>query len=328
MRTSLRSARGIRATRITAIAFASVSLLFTSACLDEDPPGTPVASPTAAAPGGQATAAPGGNAAGAPDSGRAVVRTVGKTGWFEGFEITVDKATVVPDEYGGGQVLIDITYKNTTNENLTLSNNSHLQVGKEVDGGAGFDNPTVPGNGSASGSVRTPVQALKDAEHLLDTITVVYGESTDNQTKIPLAASAKVESVQPRTLPVTGTLVQDQTTVQVTGATLHPSYAVGERGKDELALRVKFVGGPGIAAGGTNIYYQYFSLRTPGGETLVADFRGTINELLSSNQTIDKADNYAIFVVPSPANGSYTVSYNAAGEEGAAGAPTFTFTVS
>ncbi|MBH0777257.1 hypothetical protein [Nocardia bovistercoris] len=324
MRTSSRSARGHRAGRIVAAALASASLLLTSACLEEDTSGSPATTSVIAAPQGGAGGEQGG-AGGEQGVRGAVVRTVGKTGWFEGFEITVDKATVTPDEYGGGKVVIDITYKNTTAQNLTLSNNSHLETGKEVDGGASFDNPAVPGKGSATGRVTTPVQKLKDADHLLDTITVVYGESTDNQTKIPLANSGKVESVQPKTLPITGTLVQDQTTVQVTAATLNPSYTKNERGKDELSLRVKFVGGAGIPAGGTNIYYQYFSLRTPDGQTLVADFRGTINELLSRNQTIDKPDNYVVFVVPSPAAGTYVLSYD--NSNGVTTAPTFTFTV-
>ncbi|WP_054813454.1 hypothetical protein [Nocardia arizonensis] len=320
MRTTLRSARGYRAARVAAIALASASLLLISACQDDDT-GVPSTTSVVAAPQGNA---PGG-ASGGEGTGRSVIRTVGKTGWYEGFDITVDKATVVPDEYGGGKILIDITYKNTTGASLMPSNNSHLEVGKEVDGGAGFDSPTVPGKSSATGKVTTSVQSLKDADHLLDTMTVVYGETSDNQTRIPLAAAARVESVQPRSLPINGTLTQDQTTVRITAGSLNPSYTKNERGKDELKLHVAFVGGSGVPDGGTNIYYQYFSVRTPDGQTLVADFRGTINELLHKNETIDKADNFVVFVVPSPTKGTYVVSYDST--NGAGNAPTFSFTV-
>lgn len=265
---------------------------------------------------------------GSPESknGQATVRTVGKTGWYEGFEITVDKATVVPDEFGGAKVLIDITYKNTTTDNKTLGTVPTLQVGKEIDAGAGFDNPAVPGKGSATGNVTTTVQKLSDPAHLLDTLTVIYGEAADNQTKIPLKAGAQVESVAPKTLAVTGKLVQDETTVDITGGTLTPSYTQNENGKMDLALRIKLVGGSGISAGGLNVFYDYFTVKTPDGQSLPADIRGPINELLNRNETIDNAKNYVVFVVPTPATGTYVVTYDANKGEGSA--PTFSFTVS
>lgn len=293
------------------------SALLLSACQGED--GTPVAAPSATATG--VAAASGGT------SEQSTVRTVGKTGWYDGFDITVDKATVVPDEYGGARVRIDITYKNTTPDHRTLSSTPSLLVGEEVDGGAIFDSPTVPGNGSATGTATTPVASAKDAEHLLDTMTVVYGQGADNQTRIPLAAAGKVDSVQPKAVKVTGTLVQDQTTIQVIGGRISPSYTKNENGRSDLALRIKLIGGPGIAAGGTNIYYDYFTIRTPDGQTVPADIRGPINELLNATETIDNPKNYVIFVVPSPGTGPYTVTYNAQRQEGAATAPTLSFTI-
>lgn len=308
--------RARRAAAVTALLGATV--LAAAACNDEDGTATPVS-------GAPATSV---TATGAPGSAaQATVRTVGKTGWFEGFEITVDKATVAPDAYGGAKVLIDITYKNTTLDNKTMSNNTSLLVGSEVDGGASWDNPTVPGNGSAKGTVTTPVKSAKEAERLLDTMTVVYGQAADNQTKIPLAAAGQVESVAPKTLPVTGTLVQDQTTIEVTGGKLAPSYARNEHGKYELALRIRISGGPGIAAGGTNIFTEYFSVRTPDGQTVVADDRGQINELLDAGKTIDNPKNYVVFVVPAPATGEYVLSYSNQKAEAATTAPTLAFTV-
>ncbi|WP_281874832.1 hypothetical protein [Nocardia sputorum] len=306
-----------RAVTVAGATLVVASALLLSACQGED--GTPVAVPSATATG--VAAAPGGT------SGQSTVRTVGKTGWYDGFDITVDKATVVPDEYGGAKVRIDITYKNTTPDHRTLSSTPSLLVGKEVDGGAIFDSPTVPGNGSATGTATTPVASAKDAEHLLDTMTVVYGQGADNQTRIPLAAAGEVDSVQPKAVKVTGTVVQDQTTIQVTGGRISPSYTKNENGKSDLALRIKLIGGPGIAAGGTNIYYDYFTIRTPDGQTVPADIRGPINELLNANETIDNPKNYVIFVVPSPGTGPYTVTYNAQRQEGAATAPTLSFTI-
>ncbi|WP_157106539.1 hypothetical protein [Nocardia arthritidis] len=306
-----------RAVIVAGAALVVVSAMLLSACEDKD--GTPVA--VSSTPTSVVAVRPG------ADSGQSTVRTVGKTGWYDGFDITVDKATVVPDEYGGAKLRIDITYKNTTLDDHTLSITPSLLVGREVDGGAIFDSPAVPGNGSATGNATTSVPSAKDAEHLIDTMTIVYGKAADNQTKIPLAAAGRVDSVQPRTLPISGTLVQDQTTIRVTGGRISPSYTANENGKSDLALRIALVGGAGIPAGGANIYYDYFTVRTPDGQTVAADIRGPINELLNANETIDNPKNYVVFVVPSPGAGPYTVTYNAQREEGASTAPTLSFTV-
>ncbi|MEV6769801.1 hypothetical protein AB0N05_14355 [Nocardia sp. NPDC051030] len=313
-------------TAVGAVAIVAVAVLGT-ACGGKT--GSPAATSTSVdqQPAGQQSAGHSGASQPSGKQKQSTVRTIGKTGWFEGFDITVDKATVVPDELGGGKLTIDLTYKNTTTDNKTLSTNSYLQVGGSVDEAASFDNPAVPGKGSATGKITTSIHSLDNAEHWLDTVAVVFGQASDNQTTIPLDASGKVASVQPRTLNITGTLVQDQTTIQITGATLQPSYTKNEHGKMELALHVKIIGGAGISEGGLNIFEDYFTVKTPDGALVVADGRGTINELLDRNQTIDNPKNNAIFVVPSPGTGTYVLTYNASKEAGVV-APTLSFTVS
>lgn len=300
-------------TTIGAALLIATSAVLLTACNDKD---TPVAAPTTSAVGaagmgpGQtgdtgASTSPGGS------NSQSTVKAIGKTGWYDGFDITVDKATVVPDGSGGARVTIDITYKNNTTDDKMISVTPTLQVGDQIDGGADFTDPTVPGKGSAAGTVTTSVKKLGDAGHLIDTLTLVYGPASANQTKIPLKADAKVDSIQPKTLPITGTLVQGHTTVQVTGATLTPSYTKDERGKMELALHVKLIGGGDISDGGANIFTEYFSIKTPDGQSLVADQRGFIDELLDRNQTIDNPKDLATFVVASPGTGAYVLSYDA-----------------
>ncbi|MVU76031.1 hypothetical protein GPX89_02090 [Nocardia sp. ET3-3] len=312
-------------TTIGAAVLIATSAMLMTACNDKDTAkGSPATSVSAVAPGGADRSTTTAKAGGS--NSQATVRTINKTGWYEGFEITVDKATVTPDEFGGAKVLVDITYKNTSTKDGTLDIVPGVEVGGALDPGAGWDTPTVPGKGSAAGDVTTTVKKLDSADHLLDTVTVVYGTAADNQTKIPLKADTKADSVAPKTLNVSGKLVQDQTTVEITGGTITPSYKKGERNKMDLALHIKLVGGSGIAAGGSNIFYEYFSIKTPDGQSVVADIRGPIDELLDRNQTIDKADLFAIFVVPSPGTGPYVVSYDAT--KGASAAPSYSFTVS
>lgn len=308
-------------TIVAAAVLIGASAFSTMACNDKDTKA--VATSENAAPMG--TGSPGGSQPGGTSS-QATVRSIGKTGWYEGFEITVDKATVVPDEYGGAKIRIDITYKNTTTDNKTLSTYPSLLIGGAIDGGAGADNPEVPGKGSAAGNITTSIQKLSDPQHLIDTLTVVYGQAADNQTIIPLKADGKVESVAPKTLNVSGRLEQDGTTIEITGGTLTPSYTKNEHGKMDLALHIKIIGGSNISDGGRNIYYEFFTVKTPDGQSLPADFRGAINELLNRNETIDNAKNFVVFVVPSPATGTYVVTYDES--KGKNSAPTFSFTIS
>ncbi|WP_458686749.1 hypothetical protein [Nocardia tengchongensis] len=308
-------------TTVGAAVLIATSAVLVTACNDKTGTPVPTTSASVAPQGAGQPVKPGGT------NSRAVVRTIGKTGWYEGFEITVDKATVTPDEFGGAKVRVDITYKNTTTANKTLSVVPAVQIGGAIDGGAGWNSPEVPGKGSAAGDVTASVTKFDNAEHLLDTVTILYGTAAENQTKFPLQADAKVESIAPRTLAITGKLTQDQTTVEITGATLTPSYTKNEAGKMELALHVKLVGGAGIGDGGLNVFSEYFTVKAPGGQTVVDDqLRGFIDELLGRNQTIDKPDLQAVFVVPAPATGNYTLSYDAT--KGKNAVPTFSFTVS
>ncbi|MFD7845583.1 hypothetical protein ACFV4K_21925 [Nocardia sp. NPDC059764] len=313
--------RSTFATVGAAVLIATSAVLMT-ACNDKTGTPVPVTSVSAAP---QGAGQPGATKPGGVDT-RAFLRSIGKTGWYEGFEITIDQATVTADGFGGAKIRVDITYKNTTTANKTLAVVPAVQIGGAIDGGAGWNSPEVPGKGSATGDITASVKSYDTPEHLLDTITILYGSAAENQTRFPLKTDAKVESIAPRTLDISGKLTQDQTTVEITGATLTPSYTKNEAGKMELALRVKFIGGAGIAAGGTNISYTDFSAKTPAGSTEVADFRGAVIELLGRNQTIDKAGDVIVFLVPSPGTGPYTLSFDAAKGEKPAG--TLSFTVS
>lgn len=316
MRSNTRGSRVV--TAVAASAVLGMTALLVTGCNDDDVKGKAVSS-SVSAPSSVA----GAPASGSPTAGQPV-RTIGKTGWFEGFDITVTKATVT-DQLGGARLVIDVSYKNTGTENKTVDN-GFLQVGDRTDSGAIFDSPTVPGKGTATGTVTTSLKSGANVDQVLDSITVVYGQSSDNQTKIPLAAAGKVDSVQPRVLPISGKLTQGQITIEVTDGKLSPSYVRGERGKYELALHVKIVGGPGVPAGGMNVFENFFSVQTPDGQSLVADNRSPVNELPEKNQTIDKPGNYVVFVVPAPGTGNYVLSYD--GKTGDDAPPaTFAFSV-
>ncbi len=306
-RTSTRVPRHRRAARLAAVLLLGVAPLILAACNSKedhsghDPSGTAAAQRNASSTAGSGTAS----------AGQSVVREIGKTGWWDGFTITVNKATVVP---GGpnenSKLRIDLTYKNNTGKATAVDSSIvFLQIGGKVDNVANYDIPTVPGKGSAAGTISTTVPQTSDFEHLLDTVSVVFGQGQDNQTKFPLAASAKAESIQPKALTVSGKLVQAPITVEITGGELAPSYKKGENGKMTVALNFKLTCGTGCAAGGYNVWDDDFKLETSAG-TIAADDRSNVNELLSSESRTIEVLTPVVFVLPAPGTGTYTLSYN------------------
>ncbi|WP_067823541.1 hypothetical protein [Nocardia inohanensis] len=296
-----------RFARFAAILLLGVTPLLLAGCNDKEDHSAHDPNGTAA---GQRNVS-GTAASGTASAGRSVVREIGKTGWWDGFTITVNKATVVP---GGAnensKVRIDLTYKNNTGKAAAVDSSIlFLENNGKVDNVANYDIPTVPGKGSAAGTISTSVPQTSDFEHLLDKLTVVFGQGSDNQTKFPLAASAKAESVQPKALTVTGKLVQAPITVEITGGELAPSYKKGEQGKMTVALNLKLSCGTGCAAGGYNVWDDDFKLETSSG-TIAADERGNVNELLSSESRTIEALTPVVFVLPAPGTGTYTLSYN------------------
>lgn len=253
-----------------------------------------------------------------------LVRDVGKTGWWDGFAITADRATLTPD----GLLTVDLTYQNLTDQNATPSSSGYLEVDGAVVS-ASFDFPTVPGEGTASGKLEATLSEGGDPEKLLDSAMLVYGEASDNQTKIPLNASGDVASTEPKTLDVSGQLVQDQIVIDVISGTFTPSYQSGEKDKMLLALKVKISCGPECSKYGYNTNVNEFSIKTPDGNSVVADSRSPYCcDALYPQGVSDNADNIVVFVVPAPGTGKYTLTYdNLKLTEAGSRPATMTFTV-
>ncbi len=246
----------------------------------------------------------------ATHASKPLVRTIGKTGWWDGFSITVDKATLTPSSGGGGSLTVDLTYKNLTDQNVSPSPNGFLQVGNEVVA-ADFDDPTVPGNGTATGkATATLTSESTDLATLLDSVVLNYGKASDNQTKIPLSASGKVDSVEPKTLTVTGRLVQDQIDIDVVRGTLAPSYKSGEKDKMTLDLKIKISCGPNCSQYGYNTGQDEFSVTAPDGASVVADSRSPYCcDALYPGDVSDNEKNVLVFLVPAPGLGKYELKY-------------------
>ncbi|WP_157970800.1 hypothetical protein [Nakamurella deserti] len=257
-----------------------------------------------------------------------VTRSIDRTGWYDGFAVTVDEATAEPGYGTSVDVTVGLTY-----DNLGIEDDSPPRGDVEVDGlavEAFFDAPDIPGGGKARGTATftvTPDEAVTPAE-AIDLVSLVYGDAGDNRTVLPLADSAEVDSIEPLDIPVTGNLTQGQIVVDVVEASLAPSYESGEKGKALLDVRVKLTCAPDCNASGWNTGYEQFSVTAPDGSSVVADQRSDYCcDALYPGTVSDSERNVLTFVVPLPGTGEYTLTYDN-GDITAEGTPPATFSFS
>jgi hypothetical protein len=242
-----------------------------------------------------------------------VTREIGKTGWYDGFAITVADATAEQGFGDGVDVTVNLSY-----QNLGTEDDTPPDADIEIDGATQegfFDTPGIPGGGKAKGSVVVTVVPEKRTDTLtldqaIDKVNLVYGDAADNQTTIPLAAAADVVSIEPKVLPAAGTLSQGQITIDVVSGSLVPSYESGEKGKSLLNLRIKLTCAAGCQAQGYNTGVEEFSVTGPDGTSVLADSRSDYCcDALYPETVSDNERNIITFVVPSPGAGAYTLIY-------------------
>jgi hypothetical protein len=271
-----------------------------------------------------------------------ITRTIGKTGSYEGFAITVVDATAEETSGFSGSsasVKVDFSYKNLGTE-PTKPPEADIEVAGESAEGF-YDTPRIPGEGTAKGSVTVTVanpassssssssssKKAKpiDLDKALDTVTLVYGDAADNQTKIPLAASGTVSSIEPKKLTTTGTITQGQLIVELKSATFSPSYESGEKGKGLLDVRFKLSCSADCQGQGHGVGVEEFSLKLPDGTSVVADDRSEYCcDAIYPGTVSDGERNVLTFVVPLPGTGSYTFVFNNK-DTAATGVPAATF---
>jgi hypothetical protein len=248
-----------------------------------------------------------------------VTRPVGKAGWWGGFRITVDEATAeVPADAWTytAQVTLAVTMENLGEESTAPPFEVRLEAGG-VSFDAFTDSPTIGGGGNAPATVTADVDPSglgvvddRDLGQVLDALTVVYGEASENQTKIPLGPDP-VETFEPQQLAVEGGATHGPLTVTVTGGSLRPSYKRGENGKYELALDFELAC-DGCARIGINVSRGGFVLTSPAGASVTPDSRSPYCcDALYSNDRKDDADQTVVFLVTEPLTGAYQLTMTA-----------------
>ena len=269
-----------------------------------------------------------------------VSRVVNKTGWYDGFAITVDKITATEQDSSNSPSTstsssglssdttpivgpsikfdLDLTYQDMVNATHVPGQDKDGEPDPdrtgylEVNGAVvklEFDSPqVVPGAkapGSATASIKVP-KNMTSIDDALDTVTLVYGQTDANQTKIPFAKGSAVSSLEPRGIPV-GQIVGTSPSIELKNAYLWPSYQKGEKDRYELWVEILAQCTPGstFCQDGGFIATGSLSLTSPTGKTVVADTRSEWDdELLRIGDNVDK---WAVFVIDAPAKGNYTL---------------------
>ncbi|MFJ4653397.1 hypothetical protein ACIP5Y_19210 [Nocardia sp. NPDC088792] len=236
-----------------------------------------------------------------------ISRSLHQIGWWGGMSITVRRATV----NRGGALTLDVTYANLGDQAASPSATATIRTAsKSIETTSTV--PEIPGGGNAPGTITADLADTScDLSAVLDNVALIYGGPADNQTTIPLNPATSVDSVAPRTVPLTTHMAQDQIQIDPSGATITPSYVAGERNKTTVAVKIKVTCGSSCAAGGYNVDREEFSLRAPDGSTVTADTRSPYCcDALYPETVSDSARNILVFVVASPVSGKYTLSYN------------------
>jgi len=239
-----------------------------------------------------------------------VERTLNKTGWADGFAITADRVTATPQD-GSVELAIALSYENMVAATHTPTNNAHLEVdGTAVD--LTFDSPNVAGKLKGKGTATATVPASSagaDTASLLDNTVLVYGGADDNQMRIPFAANANVDSIQPRGITVGQVFTDDKASVTLSQAYLWPSYKTGEKDKYELWVQVDANCQPGCF--GWTIHPSNFFVTSPTGKAAPADTRSPFTDPGPADESnLSRSHNiqgqWLVFVIDAPATGDYT----------------------
>ncbi|ELB94925.1 hypothetical protein Rwratislav_01372 [Rhodococcus wratislaviensis IFP 2016] len=239
-------------------------------------------------------------------TGDSVERAVDKTGWYGGFKITVDDVTATP-EGGTTTVDLELSYENLVGVKNTAPDTGYL----EVDGGevveVTFGNPDIAGFGKGTGTATASLKRTDesaDLEETLDSLVLVYGEPDSNTTRLPFAADAAVESLEPRGIPV-GQTFSDKVQIELSKAFLWPSYQAGEQNKYELWTELSLTCTEECARFGYGVTIANFTLTAPNGKSIKADDRSPW--ATSSMSDISPVDHqWLVFVIDEPATGNYT----------------------
>lgn len=244
---------------------------------------------------------------------------IGRTGWFDGFAITVGQATAT-ESFDGAEVELALTFTNVGRETATIPYQMSVEVAGAVATTSGdLPQNEIPAGATGKGTLFVAVPGDEaggdggtvDLQQAIDKIVLVYGERGDNRTLIPLEKEQPVDSVEPRKLDASGTMAQSSVKVDLRGGDLAPGYASGEAGKVTIDLLIAVSCAADCRASGYYSSVDYFTLTDPAGVTIVPDQDRTwyCCEAIYPGTVVQGDHANLVFLVDAPATGTWTLKY-------------------
>jgi hypothetical protein len=246
---------------------------------------------------------------------KAFQRSIDGKVWGQTFEISVDKVKAEPQAGGGVNLTIDVNWKNLSDqpqsppqpaldrdgEVLSLSSSAGQAAGQAaVDGQlTGY---IAPKQGAA---------AQKPAD-VVDSLSLTWGESGDNQSIVPLDGS-DVTTFEPKEVSgLTGKITTPTVVVDVDNGQLHWSYASGQKGKFVLSSHISITCGNPCPPSGTSMSLTDFTLTAPGSSTPISpsdDDSDFCCEAVYPGTSSDDPRNTVAFLLDDEPSGSYTLTF-------------------
>jgi hypothetical protein len=243
-------------------------------------------------------------------------RDIGKTVWWEGFEISVDTLTAEPQAGTGLNVTIDATWKNLGDEPASPPTPALEREGEvlslSTDAGQAAGQALV--NGTLTGYVpsESPTETI-DPAAWTDSLTLVWGEAGDNQSIVPLDESTEATTFEPQEVAsFSGTITTPTVVIDVSEGTYGWSYKSGQKGKFVLKARIEISCGTPCPDEGTAMALADLTLTTPGTSSPLSpddDNSDFCCEAVYPGTVSDDPSNTVAFVLDDEPSGSYTLTY-------------------
>lgn len=251
-----------------------------------------------------------------------LTRELDKVGWWDGFEMTAHEVVATADDDGwvGGRVFIevDVTWLNLGEEAAWPTTPSLLHGGQVHS--FGTDGGQVAGLAVLDGTLRATVDVddedldTEAVGEVLDEMSIVFGEASDNQTIIPLDEATPVDSREPEQFEaLAGTVAVPLFELTVSDARLEPSYQSGDRGKLLLSFDIAMSCGAECREDqpATSVQLSTLTLLTPeGGAPLSASDQSTFCCATIGPSHSLEAGRRVAFEIPEDLTGTYVLQFN------------------
>jgi hypothetical protein len=259
-------------------------------------------------------------------------RSIAKTVWWDGFEISVDELKAEPQAGSGTNLSIDVTWKNLGDEPASPPQPLLDNDGEVISPSASVGEAAGQASVSATLAAYIPSDspnAKIDPAKVTDALKLTWGQAGDNQSIVPLDEDTEPTTFEPKEVAgLAGTITTPTVVIDVTDGGYTWSYASGQKDKFVLKARIKITCPTGGCPDeGTAMSLADLTLTVPGSSTPISpsdDDSEFCCEAVYPGTVSDDPSNTVAFVVEDEPSGSYKLTYNPDRSEPVPGSLDFT----